>query len=223
MKLYFSAHPGSWERQLQRQCDNSLFSHLPPITQSRIDDAQRKDEAERRTFMQVFQNLLQQVADLDAQVKVEVVLKLKDQIEVLYEQCAAIGGHFTAEKRGLNKLHELIIQSILENVTLDQNTKNQLLQEVAEQKQHADLLEYPLVAHLLHPQSPIPQDEIVPTLLTEDEASLRAAMSLFAIPQKQILYQEAKQLLTRLKGEGYLLPSSWQRLEVIEQLLKEKN
>ena len=223
MKLYFSAYPGSWERQLQRQYDNSLFSHLPPITQSRIDDAQRKDEAERRTFMQTFQKLLQQVADLDAQVKVEVILKLKDQIESLYEQCAAIGGHFRAEKQGLSKLHELIIQSILENVTLDQNTKNQLLQEVVEQKKHAALLEYPLVAHLLHPQSPIPQDEIVPTLLTEDEASLRAAMSLFAIPQKQILYQEAKQLLTRLKGEGYLLPIGWKRLEVIEQLLKEKS
>ena len=78
------------------------------------------------------------------------------------------------------------------------------------------------MAHLLHPKSPIPQDEIVPTLLTEDETSLRAAMSLFAIPQRQILYQEAKQLLTRLKGEGYLLPIAWKRLEVLEQLLKEK-
>lgn len=222
MKLYFSAHPGSWERQLQRQYDNSLFSHLPPITQSRVDEAQRKDEAERRTFMQAFQNLLQQVADLDAQVKVEAVLKLKKQIESLYEQCAALGGHFSAEKQGLHNLYELIVQSILENVTLDLNAQNQLKQEVAEQEKHVALLEHPLVAHLLHPQSPIPQDEIVPTLLTEDEASLRAAMSLFAIPQRQILYQEAKQLLTRLKGEGYLLPISWKRLEVIEQLLKEK-
>jgi len=63
----------------------------------------------------------------------------------------------------------------------------------------------------------------VPTLLSEEEVSLRAAMSLFSPEQQQILCDAAKKLLTSLKNNGYDLPVAWMRLRVMEQPLYRPN
>jgi hypothetical protein len=57
----------------------------------------------------------------------------------------------------------------------------------------------------------------VPTLLTEEEAPLRAAMRLFDQQQQQFLCQEARKLLTQLQIKGHSLPEAWLRLSAMEQ------
>jgi hypothetical protein len=223
MKLQFSDHPGCWERHLQRQYDNPLFPHRL-ITQREVDLAQRKDEEERQTFRQNFFALLQEVATLQAEVKAETVLKLKKRVDSLYECCAGLGGNFTVEKQGLRKLSELIIQTLLASgVEQNPQAMSELEAEMAEQKLHFTLLEYPFIAHLLHPYSPITEQDIIPSLLSEEENSLRAAMSLFNIEQQQVLCHEARNLLIRLQSEGHLLPTAWLRLAAMEQPLYRPN
>jgi hypothetical protein len=218
MNLHFSTHPGCWERHLQRQYNNPLFSHcLHPITQSEVDAAQRKDEQERLAFQQSFQALLQQVVTLAAQVEAEIVLKLKTQIDSLYEQCAGLGGDYQVQQQGLRQLSKLIMQSILESGIQEPKIIAELDQEEAARLLHFSLLEYPLIAHLLHPQSPITEANLVPTLLTEEEAPLRAAMRLFDLQQQQVLCQKARNLLTQLQINGFPLPEAWLRLSAMEQ------
>lgn len=219
MNLHFSTHPGCWERHLQRQYNNPLFSLcLHSITQADVDAAQRQDEQERIAFQQAFHALLQQVATLAAQVEAEIVLKLKAQIDSLYEQCAGLGGEHQVEQQGLRQLSKLIMQSILESGIQEPKLIAELNQEEAARQLHFSLLEYPLIAHLLHPQSPITEENLVPTLLTEAEAPLRAAMRLFDRQQQQFLCQEARKLLTQLQLNGFPLPEAWLRLSAMEQL-----
>lgn len=225
MKLQFSPYPGCWERHLQRQYNNPLFSHHSRIiTQRDVELAQRQDAIERETFHRDFLALLQEVSALQAAVKVEIVLNLKKRVDSLYECCAGLGGNFTVEKQGLNKLGELIIQTILTSRS-EQNPQvvAELTAELAAQKLHIALLEYPFVAHLLHPHSPIVQEDIVPALLSEEENSLRAAMSLFSIDQQRILCDEARILLAKLEEEGHFLPIARLRLTAMEQPLYRPN
>jgi len=218
MELQFSTYPGCWERHLQRQHHNPLFSHRQPITQEAVNLARRKDKTERRAFYRAFEELLQEVSTLQAQVEAKVVLNLKMKIDSLYEQCAGLGGeNLSAQKQGLRQLHDLIMQAIWASGIEDPQIITKLQQEAADYQMHLTLLEHPLVAHLLHPNSPITQQDIIPTLLTEEEAPLRAAMSLFNTSQQQILCTEARKLLTQLKQQGYLLPTAWARLAVMEQ------
>ena len=221
MELQFSTYPGCWERHLQRRYNNPLFLHRIGqfITQEDIELARRKDEEERRVFQKAFEELLQEVSTLQAQVEAKIVLHLKGKIDSLYEQCAGLGGNFTAQKQGLRQLYNLIMQAIWASGITDPQTILELEKEVADHRMHLTLLEHPLVAHLLHPKSPILEEDIVPTLLTEDEVSLRAAMSLFNPQQQQILCTEARKLLVQLKTKGYPLPTAWMRLDVMEQPL----
>jgi hypothetical protein len=220
MTLHFSQQPGCWERHLQRQYENPLFTDVAqPLTQQKIDAARRQDENETQAFKKSFQALLEEVAALDARVEVEVVLKLGNRIESLYEQGAGLREDLTAEKQGLRKLSELIMQSLWSSATLDAQTQEQLAKETVERERHFSLLEHPVIAHLLHPQSPITQTHIVPTLLTENEAAIQAAMSLFEQEQRAVLCQEAKRLITQLETVGYTLPIARMRLAIMEQTL----
>jgi hypothetical protein len=216
MQLYFSTQPGCWERHLQRRYDNPLFTHgKRVVVQADIIKAQQQDEADRRAFQQTFEVLLQEITTLNAQVEVDIVLKLKMRIDGLYEQCARLGGDFTAEKQGLRQLIHLIMQSIWNSGIHNAEVRAFLEKEAKASEQHFNLLEYPLIADLLHPHSPISIEDIIPTLLTEEEVSLQAAMHLFTAQQQQILYSEAKNLLMQLKQEGYALPVAWKRLALL--------
>lgn len=220
MTVYFSENPGCWERHLQRQYKNPLFSHLDyDITQFDVEEAQRRDEKERQSFQTDFQHLLEEVANLQAQVEADIVLKLKDRIDALYEQCAGLGGDFSQAKKGLRHLNDLIMQAILSSGIEEPEMLERLEREKSARYMHFSLLEYAFIAHLLHPNSPIGETEIVPSLLSEDDASLRAAMSLFETKQQKILCEEGRSLLTRLKEQGYDLPTAWMRLASMEQPL----
>lgn len=216
MALQFSDHPGCWERHLQRQYKNPLFSHKSePVTEEAIQIAQQKDKEEYFTFQKAFYELIREVAELESQVEVSFILKIKDEIDVLYEQCAGLGGDFSAEKKSLRKLSQLVTQSLVKS---DTNTYD-IEQEKEARELHFSLLEHPFIAHLLRPQSPIAEDDIVPTLLSEEESAIQAAMSLFNTEQQQILCYEARNLLSRLKQEGYVLSIAWTRLMVMERPL----
>lgn len=218
MQLCFGTQPGCWERHLQRRYNNPLFIHRF-IVQADIVKAQQQDEAERQAFQQAFEVLLQEITTLNAQVEADIVLKLKMRIDSLYEQCARLGGDFTAEKNGLRQLIHLIMQSIWNSGIHNTEVHAFLEKEAKASEQHFNLLEHPLIADLLHPHSPISTEDIIPTLLTEEEVSLKAAMHLFTAQQQQILYDEAKNLLIQLKQEGHTLPIAWKRLALIKQVL----
>lgn len=219
MSLYFSVYPGCWERHLQRQYDNPLFFYIQTagITQADVSAAQSKDEDESSAFNEAFQQLLNEVSTLQPQVEVKVILALKDRIDCLYEQCAGLGGDFSMQKQGLRQLNDLIMQVILSTASQKPDLVEKLHAEIIAREGHFALLEHPLVAHLLHPQSPINETNIIPTLLTEDVTALRAAMNLFGAEQRQVLFDESTRLLTRLKQEGIQLPQAWQLLPLMQE------
>jgi len=224
MELQFSDHPGCWECHLRRKYNNPLFLYDDQeITQQDVDQAREKDKNESVEFQKDFFDLLEEASKLQSQVDSEIILNLKDRVDRLYERCAGLGGNFTNEKKGMHKLSELIMQSILNSGIEDPQIIDNLKREMVAREIHFSLLEHPIIPHLLHPESPIQKDDIVPTLLNEEEVSLRAAMSLFSPEQQQILCNAAKKLLTQLKSNGYDLPVAWMRLRVMEQPLYRPN
>ncbi len=219
MNLQFSVYPGCWERHLQRQYKNPLFLFCAiPLTQDAIQVARSLDREEERAFEADFNQLLQEVTDLGNQEKISIALQIQERIRILYIRCAGLGGQHPIEKEGLLHLNQIILETIRKSAISDtylieQLNKQEFIQGV--QRQH---LEHSLVADLLHPNSPILQEQhLIPTLLSEKEPALRAALTLLQPQQQKIICQEARTLLRELVNEGYELPHVWRRLEVIEQ------
>ena len=224
MSLQFSHQPGCWERHLQRQYNNPLFIEISPIiTQHQIEIAQQKDQNDRHQFIKNFHQLLEDFTQLKAQEESEQIFELQGRVDKLYSECAVNGNYFQQEKQGLKKLSSLIYQAILNSGQHKAKVLEELEQAEIARKRHFTLLENSVIAHLLREDSPIAQNELVPTLLSEDKTSLQAAMSLFDPEQQQTLYNIAKILLERLQSQNLITDEIWQRLAIMWQALSTPN
>lgn len=217
--LLFSTQPGCREAHLERRYKNLLFSgEVRQVTQQQINAARQADDAEVIAFQEDFRALLRDIATLTAHVESEVILKLKERIECLYEIRAGLPGDFSREREGLERLNYLIMDQIKQGAADDPYAQEQLKREETARAFHWHLLRQPLVAHLLRPNSPIPPEDLIPTLLSEDEESIRAVMALLSIEQRSSLRIQARQWLERLQVEKTEIPDvAWGRLEILEE------
>jgi len=221
MELFFSARPACFEAHVRRRNRNPLF----PVerrrpTQDDVNEARKRDEAELAGFYQDFRQMLAAIGKLPPHVDSDVILEYKVKTESLYETCAGFGGDHSADKKGLERLHQLIMTKMVSGAENDPYAQWQLEQGEEARMMHQRLLEFPLVAQLLRPDSPVVRDELVASLLSEDEDVIQAAMAMFKPEQRDALVTAAEALLSSLTDEFVNLPSLRLRLGAMQKPLE---
>ncbi|MCU7940311.1 MAG: hypothetical protein KZQ64_13465 [gamma proteobacterium symbiont of Bathyaustriella thionipta] len=221
MSLIFLNQPGARERHLQRQYKNPLFKvEVREFDEQRLSGARYMDEKEEAEFAEQFHSLLAEVAELKPNEDSEKMLELKSRLDQSYEQCSGLDGQRDNEKVAITKLVSVIMNSIWKGAEGDAEAEQNLQEEELARTTHYQLLAFPLVADLLRPRSPIAQDQLVPTLLSESEGALRAAFQLFDKAHQELIHQQAKQLLETIQLDQASLAEARKRLEQMIQLLQ---
>ncbi len=222
MSLIFSQLPGRHERHLQRKKDNKLFPELQRVISSaQLLEAQRQDHEELVEFITGFRSLVQRVIHLQPNEETDVIIKIKEQLDIAYEQVSGLADDQTEAKNAIKKLTQVIMNTIRSNTVGDHLAQKELQQEQNARNAHYTLLQYPIVADLLHPESPILENELAPSLLSESSEGLQAAMELFDSTQLQIICEDASELLKRLAVEASVPEQAQQRLTEIGTRLTE--
>lgn len=205
MSLLFSKTPGCQESHLKRLYQNSLLKHDAPITQDMVNEAHQQDLKELDEFKQNFVKLVEQAAELKPNTDSDTILKLKEELDKLYEQCAGLTGNTENYKEGIHKLVKVVMQAIWTGAGNDATAHEELSQEEAARAQHYELLEIPLVSHLLRPDSPIQPEQLVPVLLGEDVEHVKQVLTLF---DQEHLLDMAKQAESILSDETGNIPGA---------------
>ncbi len=220
MSLTFSLHPGARERHLCRQYKNPLYAvEHQDFEEQRLAGARYMDEKEQDEFFETFHALLGKVAELKPNEGSEIMLDLKSQLDQSYELCSGLMGEHRSEQEAIIKLVGVIMASIWQSAEGDAEAEQNLKEEELARNTHFRLLEFPLVADLLRPRSPIVQDQLIPTLLTESEGAIRAAFQLFDKEHQQLIYQQAKELLASKEQKTEELSGAWNNLKLMADLL----
>jgi len=218
MSLQFLSEPGARERHLKRQYQNPLFTEEQRnFNEQRLSGARYMDEQEEAEFIKIFHSLLEEVAELKPNEESEKMLDLKSRLDQSYEQCSGLAGKRENEKQAISQLVNIIMSAIRKEAQGDTEAEQNLYEEELARNTHYQLLANPLVADLLRPRSPIAQDQLIATLLSESEAALSAAFQLFDKEHQQLIQQQAQQLLSDKQTEE--LATARQRLEQMTILL----
>lgn len=218
MSLIFLSLPGARERHLQRQYKNPLFTEQQrEFDEQRLSGARYMDEQEEAEFIEKFHRLLAEVAELKPNEGSEKMLDLKSRLDQSYELCCGLSGKRDSEKLAITKLVSVIMNSIWKGAEGDAEAEQNLKEEELARTTHFQLLAFPLVADLLRPRSPIAQDQLVATLLSESEAALSAAFQLFDKEHQALIVQQAEKLLE--DNKQYELPEARKHLQQMTQLL----
>ena len=214
----FSDKPGARERHLKRKYRNKLFADNE-VGRDDIIQARQQDAEEAGQFLDHFRQLVQQAVDLDTSAEADVILKLKEQLDKAYEQGAGLAGDQTEIKAMIRRLLDSIMQAMWKGVGQDFQAQSKLETEEQAREAHFTLLESPLVADLIRPDSPIAEDELVSVLLSESEQNLRMAMQIFIPEQQGMLIKKAYEKLSDQDLDEATRADAQQRLSQMEALL----
>lgn len=212
-ELHFSQNPGRWERHLLRKKDNPLFPE-PEQTISResLEEAQRLDHEELTVFITHFRKLILEAVELQPNAESGQVLGIKERLDKSYEQSAGLADDQQETREAILKLQETIMAAVRKGAGADSSALRELAQEEQARAVHFQLLEYPLVADLLAPDSPVGAGELAPTLLTAPKEEFEAALTLFDDDQLVLLRRDAEALL---KGFAEIPEEIRQRVSAI--------
>jgi len=215
--LIISDLPGRRERHLLRKRDNPLFPEAQRrLSGDRLLEAQRLDHEELEAFIGEFHKLVHQAINLKPSEDSEVILQLKEQLDKAYEQACGLADEQDQTRQALRKLIELIMAAVRKGAGNDTLALSELEQETIARATHFGLLQHPLVADLLDPESPIRPEELAPTLLSAGADELTAVLSIFDDAQTALLYNDAVKLLEQTPDAP---ASAQQRLQQIRQQL----
>lgn len=218
MSSVFSKLPGHRERYLQRKYNNPLFA-TASISLLEIQIARDNDAAETESFLNHFRDLVKRAVDCKPNTDADIILKLKEQLDKTYEQCAGLPGDQTEIKTMLKRLLHAIMQAMWAGVGNDPRAQEKLEIEEQARTQHFNLLEHPLIADLLRPDSLIEEHELVPTLLSESAPTMELALQLFSPTQQIALYQRASELLKTADDAHPVIQQASKRLQEMQALL----
>jgi hypothetical protein len=199
----FSEMPGRHERHYRRRLDNPLFGERA----MRFDDdtlleMQRLDHEELLAFLDELRGTVRRAVELQANEESDVVLDLKSRLDQLYEQSAGLADDHAGNQSAIADLIEVIMRNVERGAAGDPQAMQELADERVAREAHFRLLRQPLVADLLHPQSTIGPDDLVPTLLSSDSDALDAALALFDVEQLRQLYAQAVDCLQGADGSA---------------------
>ena len=203
MELPFTHKPGRRERHLRRRHENPLFAWPPEeVAPETLLEAQRLDHEEMESFRSSFRALVQRAVDLPPDAGSDTVLGLKEELERDYEQACGLPEGHRWERESIAKLIGVIMKVIRRSAGPDPLARQELDDEEAARAIHFRLLEQPLVADILHPETPIAPEELVPSLLSAEPEEVEAALDLFDQHQLAVLSAQAGELLARLEPRG---------------------
>ncbi|MDY6979808.1 MAG: hypothetical protein SV201_08010 [Pseudomonadota bacterium] len=219
MPIQFSQQPGPRERHLRRKYRNPLFVDGNTIDAEQVSQAREQDETELNHFLRYFRDLVQEAMDLKPNSDSEVILDIKERLDQCYVQCCALPGDHSEIKQAVNKLVQVIMVAVRQGAANDPVALNKLDEEEQARQLHNRLADEVFVADIILPDSPIEQNELVPSLLSESEQAVHTALQLFDAEQLSTIYQEARSLLENTQQQGHSLPEARQRLQQIETAL----
>ncbi|MGB5834064.1 MAG: hypothetical protein WBG92_19050 [Thiohalocapsa sp.] len=218
MELPFTQSPGRRERQLRRRHNNPLFAWPPEeVLPEQLLMAQQADHEDLGAFRASLRDIVRRAAELPADAGSEIVLGLKRELERHFEQCCGLPENQERERTAIRRLIDVIMRTVRRHVETDPLAIQELDDETVAREIHFRLLEQPLVADLLHAESPIAPQDLTPTLLSASPPEVDAACQIFSDTQLRIIVDEAAALRTHLSDAGLDLESVDQTLQLLRR------
>ena len=196
MSIPFSELPGRHERHYKRRLDNPLFREPATLNDADLLNAQRLDHEELLAFITELRATVERALNLKSNEESDVILKLKEDLERLYETSAGLADEQGANQQALSQLLAAVMNTIRSNTTGDSLAEQEMAMEQQARQMHFELLQHALVADLLHPETLIAPDQLVPTLLSSPTEQVKAVMVIFDPEQLSMISQEAQALLS---------------------------
>ncbi len=171
------------------------------MVQYQVVEARERDKKEQKEFLRNFKGVVEKVSKLPERADSERLLELIPELDSCYTQCMVLGAQFPKEKQALSRLIILFEQTLLRHAGTDNAFLEQFKQEQEARKMHHQALENPIVASMMRDDSPISNDELPATILSEPSSLIEEVLTFLNQEQIESLRKHAKELIISVEKD----------------------
>ena len=192
---------------MQRRWNNPYFKlERRSVTPVELENAQLADakdyEEGRRSYIELFE-AVSRLPEVSASA---TIINLWTKTDDLLKTLMGIGGPALHLAHNAEQLREKLIHALRRGMTHDAGASERLERAVHAQDEGGRKFLIPFIAQLLRKDSPIPGDEVVAAVLTEEPATISIFFDLQDENGKEIMKKAALQITGGAAFDGFSDP-----------------
>lgn len=211
--LPWSNNPSAHEAHLMRRHNNPYFPESRRnVAHGDLTEAKRKDKEDYISCQQSFEQLGKEIEALPPTAISGDLLALRERIDDLIFFSMGVGGPATEIASKADQLREAVISDLRAAFSGNEETLNNIEKADAYHKDNVRKFYIPVVAQMLRKKSPIPQEETIPTILSEDPSAIAIFINSLPEDSRPLIEVEGLKMLRETLDDGHIDPQCEEKI-----------
>lgn len=211
--LPWSSNPGAYETHLMRRRNNPYFPESRrSVSHEDIEDAKKKDKDDYILCQQRLEHLGQEIKAPPQNATSGDLMALRKRIDDLIFFSMGIGGHATDIASKADQLREAVISDLRSAFAGDEETLSNIEKADTYHKDNVRKCYIPVIAQMRRENSPILEEEIIATVLSEDPSLIAIFMNSLPEDSRALVEIEGLKMLQETLDNGHIDPQCEEKI-----------
>ena len=214
--LPWSSSPSAHEAHLMRRHNNPYFPESRrSVSHEDLTEAKRKDKEDYILCQQRLGKLGEEIEALPPTSTSGDLLALRERIDDLIFFSMGVGGPATEIASKADQLREAIISDLRSAFAGDEETLSNIEKADTYHKDNVRKFYIPVIAQILRKNGPIPQDETIPAILSEDPSAIAIFINSLPEDSRALIEVEGLKILRESLDDGHMDPQCEEKISAL--------
>ncbi|UCI05673.1 hypothetical protein [Mesorhizobium sp. B1-1-8] len=144
--------------------------------------------------------------------------KVRESLDELIQFAVSVGGPAKNIALQADRIRDAVIMTMREAFSGDDDALEKIEKADTYHKDHVRTFYLPIVAEILSDERTTPNEELVPSLVSEDPTTISIVLDLLPDEDRVNMQAAAMKLILRVLEEGYIDPQLDEKLAVLSKL-----
>lgn len=215
-ELQWSDNPGAREAYLVKRWNNPYFGpSRRAVSTEELSEARKTDRDKFLVAQNSLSGLAKEIGELPSPMTVGDLHKARQSLDELIQFAVSVGGAAKEVAVKADQIRDAVVLAIREAFSGDTEKLEKIERADAYHKDHVRKFHLPIVAGIIGIERIIPDDELVPALVSEDPATISILLDLLPEDDCVVMQAAAMKLILRVLEEGYIDPQLDKKLAVL--------
>ncbi|MDX8437118.1 hypothetical protein RFN25_27195 [Mesorhizobium abyssinicae] len=215
-ELEWSDNPGAREAFLIKRWNNPYFGPSRRVVSTEeLSEARKTDHDKFLLAQNSLSSVATEIGELPSPMTVGDLHKARQSLDELIRFAVSVGGPAKDIAVQADQIRETVILTIREAYAGDEEMLEKIEQADTYHKDHVRKFYLPIMAEIIGTERITPDDELVPSLVSEDPATISTVLDLLPEDDRVVMQAAAMKLILRVLEEGYIDPQLDKKLAVL--------
>ncbi|MET3524801.1 hypothetical protein [Mesorhizobium abyssinicae] len=215
-ELEWSDNPGAREAYLIKRWHNPYFGPSRRIVSTEeLSEARKTDHDKFLLAQNSFSGLAKEIGGLPSPMTAGDLHEARQSLDDIIQFAVSVGGPAKEVAVKADQIRDAVVLALREAFSGDAEKLEKIERADTYHKDHVRKFYLPIMAEIIGTERITPNEELVPSLLSEDPATISIVLDSLPEDDRVVMQAAAMKLILRVLEEGYIDPQLDKKLAVL--------